>query len=55
MKFQNINFSIKLVFKFYQTALMCAVDIGNVEIIKLLLENNKIDVNIINIFKWHFF
>ena len=53
----NLNHLIKLKiiyfneidFKFYMTALYVAVKKENVEIVKLLLGNEKIDVNIINI------
>ena len=33
-----------------KTPLYFAVEKGNIEIIKLLLQNNEIDVNILNIF-----
>ena len=39
---------------FYITALYLAVDKGNIEIIKLLLSNDKLDINIINIFNIYF-
>ena len=34
---------------FYKTALYLAVEKENIEIIKLLLNNDKLDINIINI------
>ena len=34
---------------FYKTALYLAVEKGNIEIIKLLLSNDKLDINILNI------
>ena len=34
---------------FHQTAFYCAVEKGNIEIIKLLLTNDKLDINILNI------
>ena len=40
---------MKLWCNFYVTALFAAVEKGNVEIVKLLLSNDKIDVNAINI------
>lgn len=43
---------------FYKTALYVAVERFNIEIIKLLLTNNKLDTNLlciqIQIFFWHF-
>lgn len=41
---------MKLFFKLNSTALFLAVENGNVDIVKLLLTNDKIDVNIMNIF-----
>ena len=35
----------------YKTALYLAVEKENIEIIKLLLTNDKLDINLINIFK----
>ena len=35
--------------KFYKTPLYLVVEKGNVEIVKLLLANNKVDVNVKNI------
>ena len=40
---------MKFILKYYETALYLAVEKGNIEIIKLLLENEKIDTNILNI------
>ena len=40
---------------FYITALFFAIEKNNVEIVKLLLSNNKIDVNVINILNIQFF
>ena len=34
---------------FYKTALFLAVEKENIEIVKLLLTNDKLDINIINI------
>ena len=34
---------------FYKTALYLAVEKENIEIVKLLLTNDKLDINIINI------
>ena len=48
MKFKIIYFN-EILSLFYKTALFTAVEKGNVEIIKLLLANDKIDVNILNI------
>ena len=39
---------------FYITALYLAVDKGNIEIIKLLLSNDKLDINIMNVFNIYF-
>ena len=33
---------------FYTTALYAAISKGNIAIVKLLLANNKIDINLIN-------
>lgn len=33
----------------YETALFAAVNLGNLEMIQLLLKNDKIDVNCLNI------
>ena len=35
--------------KFYKTALYLAVEKENIEIVKLLLTNDKLDINILNI------
>ena len=48
MKFKT-NKLIKLINKFHETALFQAIEKENIEIIKLLLTNENIDVNIINI------
>ena len=48
MKFKIIYFN-EILSLFYKTVLFTAVEKGNVEIIKLLLANDKIDVNILNI------
>ena len=40
---------------FNKTALYHAIEIENIEIIKLLLMNDNIDINIINIFNTNFF
>ena len=41
---------MKFLILFYKTAFYLAVEKENLEIIKLLLTNDKIDINIINIF-----
>ena len=41
------SFYILIIFK---TALYLAVDEGNVEIVKLLVTNDKLDINFLNIF-----
>ena len=46
--FTIICFNIVMI-KFYKTALYLAVEIGNAEIVKLLLTKDKLDINIINI------
>lgn len=48
MKFQIYCNNLVLL-KVNKTALYFAIDEGNIEIIKLLLSNKKVDVNIINI------
>lgn len=54
MKFKFIFFNeILILFFFYKTALLWAVQKENIEIIKLLLINEKLDINsvyILNIF-----
>ena len=35
---------------FYKTALYLAIENGNIDHVKLLLTNNKLDINILNIF-----
>ena len=50
IKISNMIFN-KIINKFYYTALHYAVEKENVEIVKLLLSNPYIDVNIKNIFK----
>ena len=53
MKFKFIFFNEILIFFFYKTALLWAVQKENIEIIKLLLTNEKLDINsiyILNIF-----
>ena len=37
---------------FDKTALYLAIEKENIEIVKLLLSNEKVDINIINIFKF---
>lgn len=50
MKFKKLIILWNLEFYyFYKTALNFAIEEKNLEIVKLLLSNNKIDVNIINI------
>ena len=48
MKFKIISFN-EILIKFYKTALYLAVEKENLEIVKVLLTNDKIDINIINI------
>ena len=48
MKFKIISFNEILIY-FYKTALYLAIEKENLEIIKLLLMNEKIDINILNI------
>ena len=43
------NFFNEIIFWLYKTALFTAIEKENIEIIKLLLNNGKIDVNLINI------
>ena len=38
----------------YKTALYAAIEKENIEIVKLLLTNEKLDINILNIFKYIF-
>ena len=45
---------MKLFHQFYKTALHIAVEKENIEIIKLLLTNDQIDVNTLNILKYYF-
>lgn len=47
-KIFKISWLFDLSFKFYTTALIIAVENKNVEIVRLLLENPNIDVNILN-------
>ena len=51
---QNINL-IKLIYKLNRTALHLAVEKENIEIIKLLLNNNKLDIDIFCICALNFF
>lgn len=53
MKFEIIYFN-EIVTYFYKTALFEAVMRNNIEIIKLLLSYDKIDVNILNIILFFF-
>ena len=48
MRFQAKIFN-KIIFQYNKTALYLAIEKENLEIIKLLLSNNAIDVNILNI------
>ena len=48
MKFKIISFN-EIIIRIYKTALYLAVEKENVDIIKLLLSNDKIDINILNI------
>ena len=46
----NSYLSMKFnIIKLYKTALYLAVENENIEIIKLFLTNNKLDINILNI------
>lgn len=52
MKFKNIYILIEFFFFFdffNKTALFMAIELENIEIVKLLLSNSKIDVNASNI------
>lgn len=53
MKFINYDW-MKFWCIFYKTALHVAAEEGHAEIIKLLLSNPKIDVNLLNILKINF-
>lgn len=47
------RFLMKFIHKYHETPLFIAVDKGNIEIVKLLLSCEKIDVNALNkIFTW---
>ena len=50
MIFKANNFN-EIILYLYKTALYLAVEKENIEIIKLLLKNDKLDINIINILK----
>lgn len=50
----NIYFNEILIHTINKTALFVAVENGNIDIVKLLLSNNNIDVNIINSIINHF-
>lgn len=54
MKFK-ITYLNEIIPIFNKTALFAAVEKENFEIVKLLLTENKIDVNILNIFHKYFF
>ena len=45
MKFKFIFFN-KVCMNFYKTILCIAIEKGNTEIVKLLLTNNKLDINL---------
>ena len=49
MKFKIISFN-EIIKYFYKTALYLAVEKENIEIVKLLLNNNQLDINFLNIF-----
>lgn len=49
MKFQ-FHFSSNLI-KFHKDAIFLAIDKENTEIIKLLIQNKNIDINILCVFK----
>ena len=65
MKFKTIFFNdiqnhifqsnYNKIYFFYKTALYLAVENESIDIIKLLLSNDKIDVNILNILIFFFF
>lgn len=46
---------MKLFILFYKTALFAAVEKENIEIVKLLLTKDKLDINIINKVQNHVF
>lgn len=47
---------MQLLLSFYLTALHKAVNLENIEIVKLLLEHEKLDINIYDVFKYkHFY
>lgn len=45
----KLNCSMRFEYQFHRTALCLAVEKGNIEIVKLLLSNKNIDVNLMNI------
>ena len=56
MKFKNILIKLNIIYlneiliKIHKTALYVAIEKENIEIIKLLLTNENIDINILNVF-----
>ena len=48
-QFHSKSYSNEIIKYFYETILFEAVKNENIEIVKLLLEHDKIDVNILNI------
>lgn len=45
---------MKFIYEFHETALLLAVRKNSIEIVRLLLANKNIDVNILNILKQYF-
>ena len=54
MAFTIISF-YEVLIRFYKTALYLAIEKENIEIVKLLLTNNKLDINQRNILNIFFF
>lgn len=50
----NYIFKIEFVYIIHRTALICAIEKRNIDIIKLLLDNNKIDANATSILSFLF-
>lgn len=47
--------NVILIFLFYKTALFAAVEKENVEIVRILLTNDKIDVDVLNVLNTYIF
>lgn len=45
----QIHFN-RIMISFYKTALFSAIENDNLDIVKLLLSDNRIDINILNVF-----